>query len=55
MCFLSLSTCPSTEQNCPFPTFLFLIFYTHRVGNVCAAWQHISKMEEMLGSMCVVK
>lgn len=55
MCFPFLSTCPSTEQNCPSPTFLSLIFYnthTHRIGNVCAAWQHMSKMEEVLGSIC---
>lgn len=58
MCFPSLSMCPSTEQNCPSPTFLSLIFYNthiHRMGNVCAALQHISKMEEILGSICVVK
>lgn len=37
MCFLSLSTCSSTEQGCPTPTFLLTVFY-NTSGHVWNVW-----------------
>lgn len=48
MCFLALSTCPSTGCNFPLPLSFLKWSYTRCQGwkgNVWLSWQHISKME----------